>query len=183
MKTLLETARLRLRRFRRGDLAAFTALYQDPAVMRFIGDGRPWSAADIAAEFRSVVENVPAAPLLGRIAVLPAGEPRVIGWGLLDHWEQTTLVEVGFGLLPAAHGCGLGRELASALVARARLVEAGLPLVATVHPDNRGSVRLLEALGFRREGVARREGRTKELYALDAPDLTDAVERGLVERW
>ena len=180
METLLETERLRLRRFRGDDRAAFAALYRDPAVMRFIGDGRRWSAEGIEAEFRAILASVPAPPLLGRAAVLPAGESTVIGWGLLDHWERTTLVELGFGLLPAFHGRGLGYELASALVARARSGNADLPLVATVHPDNLGSVRLLEALGFRRAGLARREGRAKDFYALGAPDLTNAAERGLV---
>lgn len=150
--------------------------------MRFIGDGRPWSTADIEAEFRTILARIPAPPLLGRVAVLPAGQSQVIGWGLLDQWERTTLVEIGFGLLPAFHGRGLGFELASALVARARSEDADMPLVATVHPDNLGSVRLLEALGFRRAGLARRGGRSKEFYGLGAPDLSGAEGLGLIER-
>lgn len=182
METILETTRLRLRRFAGDDLPAFTALYQDPVVMRFIGDGRRWSASDIEAEFRSIVANIPAPPLLGRVAVLPMKDSRVIGWALLDHWERTALVEIGFGLLPQFHGRRLGFELASALVARARSADAELPLVATVHRDNRGSVRLLEALGFRRAGLARREDRSKDFYVLGEPDLSEAEERDLLWR-
>ncbi len=41
----LETQRLLIRPFRMADLAAFAEIVGDPEVMRYIGDGSPWSPA------------------------------------------------------------------------------------------------------------------------------------------
>ena len=182
MNPILQTSRLAVRRFDVRDGSAFSALYGSLDVMQFIADGMPWSAEDIAAEFQRVLSREPVPPLLGRVAVVLRENGAVVGWGLLDQWEDLALHEVGFGLLPTFHGKGLGLELATSLVDHYRADCVQNPLVATVHRENQPSVRILHKLGFQKVGIARREARTKDLYVLGAPDLSEAVARGIVEK-
>jgi len=58
------------------------------------------------------------------------------------------LVEVGYGLVPAARGGGLMTDVLSAMVRS--LEAAGLCVVAHTDPDNVASHRVLARLGFRR---------------------------------
>lgn len=67
------------------------------------------------------------------------------------------VVEVGYGLVPAARGGGLMTDVLSGMVRS--LEAAGLRVVAHTAPDNVASHRVLARLGFERvEGVDREDG-------------------------
>jgi len=51
----LETERLRLRTFSPGDSFELSAITRDPEVMRFIGEGRPISREETAANLESII--------------------------------------------------------------------------------------------------------------------------------
>jgi RimJ/RimL family protein N-acetyltransferase len=61
-------------------------------------------------------------------------------------------VEIGYALVPAAHGNGLAAEATGLLVAWARTQPAVRRVAARVDPSNAPSRRLLERLGFVRDG-------------------------------
>src|SRR5918995_4622325 len=62
-------------------------------------------------------------------------------------------VEIGYALVPAARGTGLAAEATGLLVAWARAQPGVRSVTARVEPSNGPSRRLLERLGFARDGV------------------------------
>lgn len=81
-----------------------------------------------------------------------AATQRIIGWGGLydDPFEPGWGVELGYFFAPSAWGQGYASELGLACIEMARL-ELNLPrLSAFTHPENLGSRKVLERLGFAR---------------------------------
>lgn len=89
------------------------------------------------------------------LAIADAGSSEALGAVVLLFRAQPETVAIGFWLIERARG----RRLASravALLARWALVDAGLARVeALVEPQNAASQRVLERVGFQREGHLR----------------------------
>jgi len=149
---LLPTPRLVLRRFAPGDEAAFAAYRSDPAVARYQTWDTPYSLAE--AE-RFVAEQASADPrALGwfQYAVERRDEPGLIGDVGVCRGDEGRQAELGFTFAPAHQGHGYARE-AVARIVEFLLVEEGLHrLTADADGRNVRSARLLEHVGFRREG-------------------------------
>ena len=156
---ILESARIRLRPYRGEDAAAMFALYSDPAVMRY------WS-------FPAWVEIGQAKTYLARaIAGMDSGE--IFPWAIAEregdqligaltlhslHAEQLR-AEVGYSLSPAWQGRGIAAEALRLGLSHA-IDDLGLVRVeADIDPRNTASARLLEKLGFIREGLLRKRWR------------------------
>lgn len=177
---VLESSRVRLRPYRTDDAAAMFALYSDPRVMRYWSFA-PWSAI---AQAEAYLERA-----LGEMA-----EGRVLPWALARRDDDllvgtTTLfslnreqrrAEVGYSLSPAEQGRGLAAEALRAALAHAFDVLGLLRIEADVDPRNAPSCRLLERLGFRREGLLRARWHVADevcdsaLYGLLAPEFVRA---------
>ncbi|MCG7210618.1 GNAT family N-acetyltransferase [Streptomyces arenae] len=151
----METARLVLRRFGPQDAPALAAYRSDPEVSRYQSWERP----------------VPLAAAERLVAGFAAGDPRTPGWfqyavqlrdapGLIGdigvrRAEDGRQAELGFTFDPAFQGRGYATE-AVTRVARSLLLEKGLHrLSANCDSRNVPSARLLERVGFRREGHLR----------------------------
>jgi RimJ/RimL family protein N-acetyltransferase len=115
---LLETGRLRLRRFTPGDVGQLVELDSDPEVMRYITYGVPTARSTyedaILPRWLAIYE---ANPQLGYWAAELLADGRFIGWFHLrpdrfDPEEQ----ELGYRLSRAAWGRGLATEVAEAVV-------------------------------------------------------------------
>jgi RimJ/RimL family protein N-acetyltransferase len=63
--------------------------------------------------------------------------------------------EIGYGVAEAHHGKGIATSAVKLLVEKAFSGTALRKLMALVHVENRPSCRVLEKLGFRREGLLR----------------------------
>ncbi|HKN53002.1 MAG TPA: GNAT family N-acetyltransferase [Amycolatopsis sp.] len=145
---VLETDRLVLRRFTEADIDALAALHGDPAVMRYIDDGKPVP--------RDVVERDELPRILneyrtefGQWAAEHNGE--FVGWFALKPSTSVGLdgIELGYRLRPAVWGRGFGTEGARALVAMG-FGELGVARIgATTMTVNAGSRRVLEKAGLR----------------------------------
>jgi ribosomal-protein-alanine N-acetyltransferase len=89
------------------------------------------------------------------LAIADAGSGEAVGVVVLLFRRQPGTVDIGYWLIERARG----RRLAShavALLARWALTDAGLARVeALVDPENIASQRVLERVGFRREGHLR----------------------------
>lgn len=148
----IETARLRLRPMTERDIPAHYAVFSDPEVARY------WSRAawnDIAQAEESI------RTIMGRredgsearfgIELLAIGE--MIGdVGLHHFFEQNRRCEIGYALASKHWNQGYATE---ALRAAIRYGFDALELnriEADIDPDNIGSGRVLEKLGFRKEG-------------------------------
>ena len=89
------------------------------------------------------------------LAIADAGSNEALGAAVLMFRRQRGTVEIGYWLIERARGRCLGSR-AVALLAPWALRDAGLARVeALVEPDNIASRRVLESVGFRREGHLR----------------------------
>jgi L-amino acid N-acyltransferase YncA len=106
---------------------------------------------------------------------------RVLGWAALapvsDRCAYAGVAEDSIYVAPRAQGRGVGRVLLDALVASAE--RAGIWTVQTgIFPENRASVRLHQACGFRvvgvRERIGRLHGRWRDVLLLErrSPRIT-----------
>lgn len=151
----LGAVRVRLRWLRQQDADALFAIYSDPEVTRY------WSTPPMRhkAEARQLVREVHEEHLAGLLhewGLADAGTDRVIGTCTLFHLDRDNRrAEVGFALGRPWWGQGL---MAEGLTTLLDFCFEGLELrrlEADVDPHNRASIRLLERLGFRCEGLLR----------------------------
>jgi RimJ/RimL family protein N-acetyltransferase len=151
--TVLETERLVLRRFTIDDAEFVLELLNQPSFLRYIGDKGVRNTDD-------AVRYIQTGPLasyerfgfgLYVVELKDAGAPIGI-CGLL---KRDTLpdVDVGFAFLPQFWSQGYAFESAAAVMSYGR-EELGLRrIVALTSPDNDASIRLLEKIGLRFEGM------------------------------
>ncbi len=148
--TTLNTPRLTIRRFRPEDADDLYAYLSNPQVYRF-EPGEPIDRVQAAQR---------AAGMAGSSnfwAVELRDASKVIGQLYLKQVEPAEHLtgELGFILNPAYQRQGYGSEAAGALVQRA-LTDGGMHrVVAHCNPENAASWKLLEKIGFRREGLLR----------------------------
>ena len=147
----VRTERLTLRRFRPDDAEAFAAYRSDPEVARF----QSWDAP------------LPLAEAQQKVSEFAQGDPEAAGWfqyavdldgvligdlGLNRH-ENLMQAELGFTLAPAYQGQGYASEAVRGLLHHL-FVERELHRVsAECDVRNTASARLLERVGFTREGL------------------------------
>ncbi|MFC0008012.1 GNAT family N-acetyltransferase [Micromonospora siamensis] len=114
---LLETARLRLRRFTADDVDLLVDLDGDPEVTAFLTGGAPTPAAVVRDEqLPRIVAGYDRHPGLGRWAALDRAGGEFLGWFALDPSDDGTEAELGYRLRRAAWGRGLATEGSRALV-------------------------------------------------------------------
>ena len=145
---VLETARLALRHFWADDAEFILRLLNEPSFLQFIGD-RGVRTPDDA---RRYLVNGPVASYERHgfgLYLVELKEGRVpIGMCGLIKRESLADVDVGFAFLPEFWSKGYAFESASAVMAHARGALGLGRVVAIVSPDNAGSIRVLEKLGF-----------------------------------
>jgi RimJ/RimL family protein N-acetyltransferase len=149
----ITTSRLRLRSFHATDAPAFAAYRSVPAVARFQSWSAPYALAD--AE-RLVAEMAPhAEPLAGDwLQIAVEHEGALAGDVAVGLSADGRVATIGYTLAPAFQGRGFAREAVAAVV-EGLFTRRGVHRVdASVDGRNLASARLLEALGFEREGFA-----------------------------
>ncbi len=148
---MLETERLILRPFTLDDAEAWLHLISDPDVIRYTGD-TPAGSID---EARELLRTRPlrdyAMHGYGRLAVIEKASARLVGFSGLKYVPNLQDVDIGYRFLPDCWGKGYATESARPLMEHGWR-ELGLKrIVATIHPDNPASGRVLEKLGLRHE--------------------------------
>ncbi len=175
MIPLIETARLRLRPRSPADLEAYLAMDQDPAVAKYIW-GDPPGPDERRAELEERLRNDGKVPG-GSWTVEDKATSDFLGWCGLMELEKSGLIEIGYRYLPKAWGRGLATEAA------ARVLDYGFrdfgfdPIVAVVHPENRGSQRVLEKIGLVCVGEAFHYGQDLPFFRLSREVYLAARER------
>lgn len=147
----IETERLRLRPFEARDLPAFLAYRQDPEVARYQG-WSDYTRADAEAFFERQAQTVfGEAETWFQVGIAELGSDALIG-DCAVHFLGERQVEVGFTLSSGHQGRGVMTEASRSLLGFL-FGELGMHrATATVDTRNEACVRLLERLGFRREG-------------------------------
>ena len=146
--TELVTARLRLRRARPDDLDAMHAVLSHPEATRFWSTP-PHPDKEVTRAWLGGMVTAP--PELSEDFVVEL-DGRVIGKAGFYR-----LPEIGYILHPDVWGQGYGREALEAVIGHVWATRPEVDaLAADVDPRNLRSLRLLEALGFKRTGFAER---------------------------
>ena len=152
---VLTTARLVVRELAGDDAPFIVALLNDADFIRNIGDRGVRTGEDAC-------EYLAAGPLasyaqhgFGLCAVALAGTREPIGICGLLRRDELPGPDIGFAFLPQYRAHGYAFEAASAVKADAHARLGIQTLFAIVSPGNEPSIRLLEKLGFHREGRVR----------------------------
>jgi ribosomal-protein-alanine N-acetyltransferase len=143
-----------LRRWEKSDIGCVEEASRDPDIPKgttvpaifTVAEGlawieRQWGRADNGEGLSLAIADASSGEVLGMVALLFRRQPGT--------------VDIGYWLIERARGYGLGSR-AVTLLARWALTDAGLARVeALVVPHNTASERVLEKVGFRREGHLR----------------------------
>ena len=144
MTPILHTERLILEPYVPLDEDGFVALFQDPGVSRWMGDGPASESAD-RAMFRRIF-TVYTEGSFDVWAVRRSGV--LIGHAEIKPSAVTGGYEIIYALAPASWGSGLGTELAEAIVAHGFDALGQTEVHATVTAANERSLNLLGKIGF-----------------------------------
>ena len=150
---LIETARLRLRRFKAEDTPAFAAYRSDPAVARYQGWTAPLPAESAAALVQEFAGGDPGQPGWFQYAVELKDDGCLVGDVGVNLHENRMQAELGITLAPRRQGCGYAGEAVRAVL-QDLFERRGLHRVsAECDARNLDSARLLERVGFQNEGL------------------------------
>lgn len=168
--------RVLLRPMTLADAPALFALHADPQVMRYWSTP-PWTDAQQAVERLQADAQAHALGLHLRLGIALREAPAAMlgACTLFDLDADQGRAEMGYALTPAAWGRGLMHEALRLLISHG-FDDLGLRRIeADIDPRNTASARVLEALGFRAEGLLRERWRV-------AGEVSDSALYGLLRR-
>lgn len=149
----LHTARLRLRPFTDADGDALFALHSSAYVLRY-WDSPPWSERACAERFIAACQQMADEGTGARLALDRLSDGAFIGWCGLTRWNPDYR---SASLGDAAWGYGYATEAASALLEWAFDTLDLNRVQAETDTRNVASARVLEKVGFMREGTLRED--------------------------
>ncbi|GIH02497.1 N-acetyltransferase [Rhizocola hellebori] len=151
-----ETPRLVIRRFQATDVAAFAAYRCDPEVARY----QSWSPAMTMQEAAALVDEFatgdPDVPGWFQYAIaMRAADPVLIGDVGVHLHENMMQAEIGFTLNRQHQGHGYATEAVQAMLHHLFAYRRLKRVSAECDARNSASARLLQRVGFQREGLRR----------------------------
>lgn len=153
----LWTDRLRLRPFTIADTDALFALHSSSYVLRY-WDAPPWSERARAERFIAACGRMAAEGDGARLAMDRGSDETFIGWCGLTRWNPDhRSASLGYCLDDAAWGHGYATEAGRALLQWAFDTLDLNRVQAATDTRNAASARVLEKLGFVREGTLRED--------------------------
>ena len=153
----LHTARLRLRSVDAADTDALFAMQSDPRVLRY-WDAPPWTDRARAERFVRVSRQLAEEGTGVRLAVDRRADGAFLGWCSLSRWDPGyRSAALGYCYTEASWGQGYATEAARALLGWAFETLDLNRVQAETDTRNAASTRVLERLGFRREGTLRED--------------------------
>ena len=171
----MQTERLLLRPLTLADAEAFFRYRSLPEVCRF-QSFQPKTLSEIEAFLRaneSTPSNIPGSWRQLAICLRDGTLIGDVGLHTLDEWQ----LELGYTLAPEHQGKGYATEAIAAVLRQAFAVWNKHRVTASVDPENRASIRLLERLGFRQEAHFRQS------YRMNGEWVDDCVYAMLREDW
>jgi [ribosomal protein S5]-alanine N-acetyltransferase len=152
---VLESDCIRLRGIQETDIDALFALFSNPQVMRYWSHGPMSTRQDAIVYANTMIENFTKREAL-RWIIADLESDQLLGTcALYDINWQHARAGLGYALMPDYWGKGLAQEAASLAISYGFL-ELGLHRIeADTEPNNLRSNKVLERLGFQREGLLR----------------------------
>jgi ribosomal-protein-alanine N-acetyltransferase len=156
---VLETSRLILREIVPTDAGAIFAIHGDPDLMKWFGVD-PLVNIEAAQKLIETFASWRLLPTPGtRWGIqLKNGGPLIGSCGLFQWNAMWRKCVVGYELARGAHGYGFATEALSACFNWAFSTTQLHRIEAQVHPENYPSIKLLEKVGFVKEGMLREVG-------------------------
>jgi [ribosomal protein S5]-alanine N-acetyltransferase len=153
----LRTARLLMRPFTEADVDAIFALQSNAYVMRY-WDSPPWTDRAQAERFIARSKQMEQESEGARLAIERVADGAFIGWCNLYKWNPVyRSAGVGYCFHDSAWGQGFATEAAGALLQWAYDTLDLNRVQTEVDIRNGASARVLEKLGFVREGMLRED--------------------------
>ncbi len=153
----LHSARLLLRPFTEADKDVIFALQSNPVVLRY-WDAPPWKERAQADRFIAVSKQMEQEGSGARLAIERAADGVFIGFCSLFKWNpEFRSAGIGYCLAESAWGQGIATEAAGALLQWAFNTLDLNRVQAEADTRNTASGRVLEKLGFVREGTLRED--------------------------
>lgn len=148
LTTILETERLRLRKFTLGDTKFIIELLNSPGWIEFIGDRNIKTEEQATAylqngPMKSYVQNGYGLSMVETKEGIPIGMCGIINRDTLEH------PDIGFAFLEEFTGQGYAYEIASATLSYAMNTLKISKIVAITLPGNTRSIKLLEKIGMK----------------------------------
>lgn len=153
MKSVIETERLLLRDWQLEDTAAAFAIYGDPEVVRFLGDGEPMP--DLIAQRAWLAERIERHRSLklkglGAWALVERNTEKIVGTMLLKPLPPNNReIEVGWHLARGVWGRGYASEAGAAVLGYGFFVLKLEAIYAVIKPSNTRSVGVAVRLRMR----------------------------------
>lgn len=151
---ILKTDRLTLRPLVTSDAAALHPVFARDSTMQYWSSGAHQSLQETEAYLS---ENAKQDPWV--TWAITQADNMALGWVSLNP-QGNRVAEIGYILNPDFGGNGLASEAVSGVITHAFEDRELRRIKADVDPDNAGSLKLLERLGFVREGYLRAEWET-----------------------
>ncbi|CAM5638496.1 GNAT family N-acetyltransferase [Streptomyces pilosus] len=153
----LRTARLRLRAFDDADADDLFALHSSARILRY-WDSPPWTERSRAERFIAICRRMEQEGTGARWAVDRVSDGAFIGWCTLNSWNPDfRSASLGYCYDDATWGRGYATEAARALLGWAFDTLDLNRVQAEADTRNAASARVLEKLGFVREGTLRED--------------------------
>lgn len=153
----LDTARLRLRPFTSSDADALYALHSSASVLRY-WDAPPWGERARAERFLAACRQLAEEGSGARLAMDRVPDMSFIGWCGVTRWNPDyRSASLGYCLTDAAWGHGYATEAAHCVLQWAFDTLDLNRIQAETDTRNAASARVLEKLGFVREGTLRED--------------------------
>jgi RimJ/RimL family protein N-acetyltransferase len=169
---VIETDRLLLRKPRAEDANDLVAVYSDAETMRYIGDGRTATRADVEAVIPRWLERWDAWGV-GFFVLERKEDPCVVGRAGFLRWDPETWeiggveTEIGWTLAREHWGHGYATEAALALRDWAFEKRGLMRLISLIQHENLRSIRVAEKLGERYERDVDVRGKPTRLYSVE----------------
>ncbi|MFG2196012.1 GNAT family N-acetyltransferase [Streptomyces sp. NPDC048639] len=154
---MLHTPRLRLRPFTDADADPLFALHSSAYVMRY-WDSPPWTERARAERFIAMCRKMADEGTGARVAIDRASDGAFVGWCALAEWNPDyRSASLGYCLDAAMWGHGYATEAARPLLQWAFDTLDLNRVQAETDTRNVASARVLEKIGFVREGTLRED--------------------------
>ncbi|MBL0122416.1 MAG: GNAT family N-acetyltransferase [Betaproteobacteria bacterium] len=171
----LQTSRLLLRPFAETDAEAIYALQSNPRVLRY-WDAPPWTDRARAQAFIAACRQMEEDGSGARLAIETGAERLFIGWCSIFRWNPVyRSLGIGYCLDEPAWSKGYATEAVRAMLHWAYDVLDLNRVEAELDTRNAASARVLEKLGFAREGMRRED-------CIVAGEVSDSWIYGLLRR-
>lgn len=142
---IIETERLRLRRLRDSDIDDLAALFADPDVMRYVGNGVPTDRTEAQKALESIVAHWERHGF-GRWAIEDKQTNEFVGYGGLRSLFGTP--EVVYHFAKRYWGKGFATEMARASLQFGFNEKGFERIVAIAKPENTASIHVMEKAGM-----------------------------------